>query len=318
MVMHDDEIDISDELVRRLIEREVPELYGRPLRRLAASGSSNALFRLGNDHLVRLPRQPGGGASIETEARWLPTLASAVPVSVPEVLTVGRPGFGYPERWAVARWINGTRPVTPQAPGPMADALARDLASFAKALHAVEVPAQALADPALRSYRTGPLSDIDTEIRHYLEACRSLADLPLDLDACLEVWTEAVALPAPRDNSDRWVHSDLLAENLLLWDDRLAAVLDFGALSVGDPCVDLVVAWEVLGPDARQVFRSTLGVDDITWQRGRGWALAIAIMTFPYYWNSMPVRCIARLAMANEVLNDNGHSGRLDTHWPYR
>ena len=303
--MHDDEIEVSAELVHRLIERDAPELRDRPVRRLTASGSSNALFRLGAEHLVRLPRQPGGGQSIETEAQWLPRLAPVLPVPIPEVVAVGRPGFGYPERWSVVRWIEGRAPETPEAPGPSADALARDLASFVTALHAAEVPAEAAADPAVRSYRTGPLSAIDAEIRQYVAACRGLANLPLDLDACLEMWAEAIALPAIEDEPVRWVHADLLAENLLVRDGRLAAVLDFGGIAVGDPSVDLVIAWEVLGPRAREVFRSCLDTGDVTWLRGRAWALAIAVMTFPYYWQSMPARCAARLAMARQVLTDH-------------
>ena len=53
----------------------------------------------------------------------------------------------------------------------------------------------------------------------------------------------------------RWFHGDLLAENLLVSEGRLAAVLDFGGLAVGDPTVDLIVAWEVLDDASREVFR---------------------------------------------------------------
>ncbi len=302
--MHEGEIEISDELVRRLISRDAPGLSDLPLSRLGESGSSNALFRLGSEHLLRLPRQPGGGNSIETEARWLAHLAPALPVPVPEVIAVGHPGFGYPERWAITSWLDGEPPSTSQPAGPVADALAGDLATFTTALHRLDVPIEAATDPTLRRYRSAQLSDIDAEIRQYLDDCRGLSDLPLDLDACLEVWSESVALPASNVQTDRWVHGDLLAENLLVRGDRLAAVLDFGGLAVGDPSVDLIVAWEVLGPDAREVFRARLGVDDLTWLRGRGWAIAIAVMTFPYYWHSMPARCHARLAMANQVLSD--------------
>lgn len=300
--MHDDEIEIGAELVRRLVDRDLPQFSGTPLRRLTASGSSNVLLRLGSDHLVRLPRQPGGGSSIESEARWLAHLAPALPVSVPEVVALGRPGFGYPERWSVTRWIEGQPPATPEPAGASANALARDLARFVTTLQAAEVPTQAAADPQLRSYRGGPLRDVDAAIRRYLDECRAVPDLPLDVDACLEVWAAAVALPAPEAGPDRWLHGDLLAENLLLRDGHLAAVLDFGGLAVGDPSVDYVVAWEVLRPPAREVFRSSLDIDDATWLRGRAWALAIAVMTFPYYWNSMPARCASRLAMAQQIL----------------
>ena len=85
---------------------------------------------------------------------------------------------------------------------------------------------------------------------------------------------------------------------------RLAAVLDFGGLAVGDPTVDLVTAWELLDSEARDLFRTEVRVDDHTWLLGRAWALAIAVMTFPYYWQTMPDRCIGRLALAQQVLLD--------------
>lgn len=149
--MHDDEIEISAELVRRLIDRDLPRFSASPLRRLAASGSTNVLFRLGANHLVRLPRQPGGSGSIETEARWLARLAPALPVAVPEVVAVGRPGFGYPEGWSVTRWIDGELPATPYADGPAANALARQLAEFVEALHAAEVTPSRFPPRRMRS-----------------------------------------------------------------------------------------------------------------------------------------------------------------------
>ena len=74
---------------------------------MASSGSTNALFRLGEELLVRLPRQPGGSTSISKEATWLPVLAPLLPVSVPDVVAVFEPGRDYPERWSVVRWIEG-------------------------------------------------------------------------------------------------------------------------------------------------------------------------------------------------------------------
>jgi aminoglycoside phosphotransferase (APT) family kinase protein len=85
---------------------------------------------------------------------------------------------------------------------------------------------------------------------------------------------------------------------------RLAAMLDFGGLAVGDPTVDLIVAWEVLDPASREVFRRAVGVDQTSWLRGRAWALSLALMTFPYYWSTMPDRCASRLAVARSILAD--------------
>ena len=146
---------------------------------------------------------------------------------------------------------------------------------------------------------------MDDTTRHNVAACRDISGLDLDLDAALRIWEEAMALPETGPGSTpRWYHGDLLAENLLVRDGRLAAVLDFGALAVGDPTVDLIVAWEVLDPASREVFRRAVGVDETSWLRGRAWALSLALITFPYYWSTMPDRCASRLAVTRSVLAD--------------
>ncbi|MCY7395433.1 MAG: phosphotransferase, partial [Nocardioides sp.] len=166
-------------------------------------------------------------------------------------------------------------------------------------------PAAAGADPPLRGYRGGPLGAADGDARAALAACRDLPGLDLDVDRALRVWDQLVHLPQPA-GAPAWFHGDLLAENLLVGAGRLAGVLDLGGLGVGDPSVDLVVAWEVLGPAERETFRDLVGVDKDTWLLGAGWALLVAALTFPYYWHTMPARCRDRMTMARAVLQALG------------
>lgn len=317
-VLHDDELPIDDTLVRSLIARDLPDHSSLPLCRLGASGSTNLLYRLGEDLLVRLPRQPGSGDSIAKERRWSPLMATNLPVAVPEVVFVGRPGFGYPEPWSVMRWIDGVHPrsVGPDEPASAERSrMARELADVVAALSAIAVPDAARTDPTLRWYRGRPLSDFDADARRNIEICRSMPELDLDLDAATRIWDDALTLPGATAQpgvtaEDRWYHGDLVAENLLLDDaGSLAAVLDFGALSIGDPTVDLHGAWEILDAPAREVLRDRLGVDEATWLRGRAWALGLALGTFGYYGATMPGRCRDRLAMARNVLADAAAHG---------
>jgi aminoglycoside phosphotransferase (APT) family kinase protein len=304
--LHDDELPIDEALVRSLLGTLTPSFDRLPLRRLDSTGSSNALFRLGDELLVRLPRQPGGTATIEKERRWLSYVAPALPVAVPEVVAVGEAAFGYPEHWSVVRWLAGVPPVPPLAGEAPRHELARALAHVVTGLRGADVPDEARQDDALRWYRGEPLVSMDATTRAGLAACREIDGLELDLDACAAVWDDAMALPgAAREAGPRWYHGDLLAENLLVDDGCLVAVLDFGGLSVGDPTVDLVVAWDLLDPEARHTFREAVGADDETWALGRAWALALAVMTFPYYWTTMPRRCADRLVLARAVLTDH-------------
>ena len=302
--MHDDELAVDLHLVRRLVDRSFPEYADLGLAPLATSGSSNAMFRLGDELLVRLPRQPGGSVSIEKEATWLPRMAAALSVAVPEMVGVGAAGPDYSETWSVTRWIDGQPPSVPwsSSTGCSSHKLALDLAEVVRELGALEVPCGAEDDPALQWYRGGTLSEIDDDFREWIDDCRSLAGLDLDLDRALAVWDLALASEADRESSTGWYHGDLFAENLLVRDGRLAAVLDFGGLGVGDKTVDLAVAWEVLDAPGREVFFDALDADEGARLRSMGWALAIAMMTFPHYWHTLPDRCVARRSMAVAVL----------------
>lgn len=289
----------------------MPAYADAPVRRLTSSGSTNALFRLGDDLLVRLPRQPGGSAAISKEATWLPVVGPLLPVAVPDVVAVFEPDREYPERWSVVRWIEGAHPevVDPDTSvDPRRGDLAKELATVVRALRQAEVPTGAVDIPQLQSYRGEPLATMDQATRENIERCRALEDFGFDLDAAEQIWAEAMKLPGAADRTTpRWYHGDLAAENLLVSEGALTAVLDFGGLSVGDPTVDLVVAWEVLDAPARELFRRQVDVDDAAWLRGRAWALSIAVMIW-YYWATMPERRARCLAVGRNVLADAGYS----------
>ncbi|POX56917.1 phosphotransferase [Streptomyces sp. Ru71] len=275
--MHEGEAHTDPDLVRRLVRGQFPQWAHLTVTRLASGGTVNAIYRLGPGLTVRLPLLPGGAESLDDEARRLSRLAPLLPVPIPEAVALGEPAEGYPYRWAVHRWLDGE--VLTEGTG--SKELARDLASFVTALREVPVPG---GPPA---YRGAPLRTADAETRSWLEKLRATGE-PFDTDALLTAWETALQTPE-WTGRPRWTHSDLMPSNLLGADGRLTAVLDFETAGVGDPAVDLIPAWNLLTPAARQVFRDAVDVDDATWARGRGWALSMAVTQLPYYRHTNPV-----------------------------
>ncbi|MGW7792712.1 phosphotransferase, partial [Streptomyces tricolor] len=72
--MREGEVGIDPPLVGRLIARQFPAWAALPVRRLDSTGTENAMFRLGTELVVRLPRHPGAVADVAHEQRWLPRL----------------------------------------------------------------------------------------------------------------------------------------------------------------------------------------------------------------------------------------------------
>lgn len=265
-------IEVGPDLARRLVDTQFPEWADRPLTRVDPAGSDHVIYRLGRDLSVRLPRHAGAIAQAAKESYWLPRLAPHLPLTIPVPVAVGEPAFGYPWRWAVSKWLDG-EVATAEALGDSAGT-AVALAGFLVALQRF-TPA-VIPDPA--DLTKPPLGDRDEATRAAIAA----VDGVFDGGALTAVWDAALTAPA-WDRPPVWFHGDFHTGNLLTVRGRLSAVIDFGGLGRGDPACDLTIAFTLMSPAGREVFRAALGVDDAGWARGRGWALTAGLNAYTSY-----------------------------------
>ena len=272
--MHDDQVDSDESLVRQLLEDQFPEWAARPIRRVASDGTDNALYRLGDDLVVRLPLIHWAVGQVTKEHAWLPRIAPRLPLLVPEPLAMGEPALGYPWNWSVYRWIDAENAHPDRIDNPRQAAC--DLAEFVLALRALDP----LGAPI--SQRSVALVEDDKRIRNSIHALRH----ELDADALTAIWDAAIATP-PWDGPPVCVHADLTDGNILARDGRLHAVIDFSAFGLGEPANDLDPAWGMFSGEARAVFREMLEVDDAAWARARGWAVK-SVYGILYYERTNP------------------------------
>ncbi|GLW97495.1 hypothetical protein Misp02_15820 [Microtetraspora sp. NBRC 16547] len=167
--------------------------------------------------------------------------------------------------------------------------------------------ADATGGPA--SFRGGPVSTRDDDVR---AAIRDLgADGTVDGDAATAAWEEVLRLPQ-WDGEPVWIHSDLLPGTLLVREGKLSSVIDFGGLGVGDPACDMMVAWTLFSAETRGLFREVSDVDDVTWARGRGWALCFGLMAEHYYRVKNPILAgVGRRAMFEALADYQCEDRRL-------
>jgi aminoglycoside phosphotransferase (APT) family kinase protein len=273
--LHDGEPDTGPDVVRSLLRRQVPELAGLPLVPLTNTGSDNALYRLGAELVVRLPRFPGAATRLGVELNWLPRLAD-LPVSIPTLTHAGEPDEVYPFSWAVLRWLEGIDAWEARhQDGWFGVELGQDLAAVVQQLRGTAVLDAPVRQPGERG---GPLRALDERVRWWLDQADGLVDARAVLrlwDSCLEGAEDKVAPVL--------LHGDLIPGNLLLAGGRLTSVLDWGGLGAGDPAQDLDPAWAVLDEAGAAAFRAALEVDEASWLRARGFALEQAIGGVIYY-----------------------------------
>ncbi|MFI2644400.1 aminoglycoside phosphotransferase family protein [Streptomyces sp. NPDC018610] len=289
-MMHENEIPTDGTLVRRLLTHQFPHWADLPITPVDSAGTENAIYRLGDELAVRLPRMQGAVGQVDFEQAWLPRLAPCLPTAVPEPIAVGQPGHGYPFPWAISRWIDGSHP--PAKPDELPDGhrLAQDLGEFVTALREADTTG------ARPGYRSVPLRTRDASVREW--SAKAAGDI--DAPALLSAWEQALDQPE-WDGPPMWTHGDLIPGNILVNDGRLRAVIDFGTAGVGDPACDAIAAWTLLSAETRKTFRAAGGFDDAAWARGRGWALTF-VSGIDYYRHTNPAMAELGRRAVTEVL----------------
>ncbi|MBY8882425.1 aminoglycoside phosphotransferase family protein [Streptomyces sp. PLK6-54] len=251
--------------MRDLLEEQHPDLADLPVEVLA-NGWDNLVCRLGEDLLVRLPRRAAAARLLAHEQRWLPELARCLPLPVPAPLRVGRPAAGYPWSWSVVPFFPGVTAARSEPDDPWS--AAATLGGFLDALHA-PAPSAAPVNPVRGIPLAGRTEGVLAGLAHVGSDDRA---------AALRMWETAAAAPVG-DGPAVWLHGDLHPANILVDRGRISAVIDFGDITAGDPATDLSVAWMLFTAQQRAEFRRAYGrADDATWERARGWALALSLV----------------------------------------
>jgi aminoglycoside phosphotransferase (APT) family kinase protein len=290
------EMPIDIPLVRRLVTAQFPQWASLAVEPVESAGWDNAIFRLGPDLAVRLPRRRVSAEHVPTEHQWLPVLAAQLPLPVPVPVGHGMPEDGYPWHWTVCPWLSGE--LAALASVADLDQAATSLARFVAALQAIDP-----AGGSRHEFRGVSLAAHDRNAR---TAAALLKD-SIDVGSALAVWDAALTVPA-WTGLPVWMHGDLHPANLLVERHELSAVIDFGLLGVGDPACDLSVAWTYLPADARDVFQHALAADDATWSRGRGWALLFGLRAAAYSADNPLLADIGRSTLV-QVLADFEQTG---------
>lgn len=285
------ELDISEELVRKLLREQQPDMADMPISPVDA-GWDNAVFRLGEHDAVRLPRRHIAAMLVENEQTWLPLLAGRLSLPTPVPKRIGKPSAEYPWRWSIVPWLDGR---TADAAPPTAS----QAIPFADFLGALHQPAPSNAPH--NKFRGVPLQ---LKAKALVERIARLRTKHHPIKAeILQIWQQALATRPAAET--RWLHGDLHARNVLTFDGSIAGVIDWGDITSGDVATDLASVWSLFDePQARAQCLLHYGPTPAELARAKGWAVFFATVLLETGLVDHPVHAAMGEAIFHRIIED--------------
>lgn len=262
------DFEITTDLVRRLVQRQHPDLAHLPVHG-RVEGWDNVTMRLGHDLAVRLPRRAIAVDLARLEHEFLETVADRLGVAVPVPIRVGIPTEEFPAPWSVVRWFDGTNAATT----PLGSESAPRLGAALRKLH--RPPPESLP---VSPYRGMPLAERLTVMQDRLDAAApSLRDFGLSAEQIWSVWEPLARIPI--DAEPVLVHGDLHPRNIVTGAGDIVAIIDWGDMTPGDPATDLSAVWSLFDTHVHDSFWNAYGpISPQTHDRARAWAIYFSVL----------------------------------------
>ncbi|MBK2125506.1 aminoglycoside phosphotransferase family protein [Fangia hongkongensis] len=257
---------ITLKLAKKLIATQFPEYSHLNITEVEVQGHDNRTYRIGDDMLIRMPTTEAYALKVPIEQALLPQLAKQLSVAISEPIKMGLPSDDYPYPFSIYKWLNGESAnhltLSYKALAHIASALANFLTEL-QAIINIKGPS-----PGQHNWWRG--DHISVYDKGAKEQIASLRDI-IDADHALDLWEKACA--TKWENTPVWIHGDFASGNILIKNNKLSGIIDFGGTALGDPACDLVIAWTFLKGNSRKIFQDAIALDNDTWLRAKAWAL---------------------------------------------
>ena len=290
------QLNIPIEIGTKLISTQFPEYENLFIKVVEPNGWDNRTFHLGNTMSIRLPSAERYAEKVKIEHQWLPKLSSKLSISIPKPIAMGNPSKDYPWNWSIYSWIEGKSAHLLNLDENSLEDIALQLACFLNELESIDSSNGPM--PGKHNFFRGDsLIVYNAETRSIIEVLKDYINVP----AAIKIWETAIS--SKWDKNPVWIHGDFSSSNILIKNNQLVGVIDFGGMAIGDPSCDLVIAWTFLKKKSREKFKPSLDLDQNTWNRAKGWALWKALITLEKISDKKSFQSTEQLSIIDEILN---------------
>jgi len=254
---------IEPPLALYLIQEQFPELHAKHIR-LFGAGWDNTAFIIDEKIVFRFPRRKIALSLLETEWFALPKIAPRLTVPIPVPEWKGSPTTHFPWPFIGYRILPGVTACQAHLSEETRANLAVPLAKFLAALHAIPINNLSQCHIPCDNKRRIDGAHLTEQIR------KNFKDLAL-----LGLMENANSLHSLIERLQQFrepicsciVHGDFYVRHILVNEQlKLAGVIDWGDIHIGDPAIDLAIAHSFLPHQAHQAFTTAYGlISEETW-----------------------------------------------------
>jgi aminoglycoside phosphotransferase (APT) family kinase protein len=248
------EIEITSLEAKEIIESQFPQLIPVSIAELG-KGFDNTVFIVNDHYVFRFPRKGIAVQLLNIENQLLPLLVRQLNIAIPEPIFFGQATKDY--KWP----FTGYHHVQGESPGVLTNEIrnlsATPLALFLKKLHQFPInQAEKMGVPHDRLERM----NIKKRKAMLVDNIKKAADLQLvrENQAALD-WLSTMKEEQP-DSPITLVHGDCHIRNILVnKEGAIAGIIDWGDMHLGNPAIDLSIAYSFLPQSGREQFFQKYG-----------------------------------------------------------
>jgi aminoglycoside phosphotransferase (APT) family kinase protein len=248
------EIAISPEVARGIIEAQFPQLIPVSVDELG-KGFDNTVLIVNKKYVFRFPRREIAVQLLLVENQLLPLLVNQLNIAIPEPIFLGQATEEY--KWP----FTGYKHVQGHSPGVLSEEIrnlsAEPLALFMKKLHEFPISqSEKIGIPYDRFERM----NISKRKEMLVGNIKKAADLQLiEEDQAALDWLSTMN-ESQLDSPTALVHGDCHIRNILVNQEGIiSGIIDWGDTHLGNPAIDLSIAYSFLPQSGRELFFQIYG-----------------------------------------------------------
>jgi aminoglycoside phosphotransferase (APT) family kinase protein len=283
-------LDFSIQNIKKIIEESFPQYKNLPIKEVKFQGHDNRTFHLGDNLLIRLPSHERYSKSIEKEYFILNYIKSHFSTKITESVHIGMPCEFYPYNFLINKYIEGKSLNEIKLLDKKEFIL--DLCKFLNELWNIDINVNYDLKPDNRGSHVGLYAYELLELLNIYEKHLILKpkDIIKKINPILGTFCEKRV----------FIHGDLLPGNIIIKNNKLEAIIDWGCGAIGDPACDVIIAYMYFNKHERKIFKDNLYIDEDTYNRGKIWALWKLLINIKI----KPDLISININLANEVLQD--------------